>query len=190
MAASAVSVLTPDDLNDTDDAVLDVLNEGRVTPQYAADQMGVSRTYASERLKRLVEHAHVEKVAPGLYELVDDPRFKPVTIRFPDLDEENGFIEASYINASADILTTANGTEPMVTRVYHGSASENRFTEDGRRTIENIQQDGELTARVCVRFREEYHVEVGEIRWKRKNRDGDWMVSEIELGSEVNNECD
>ncbi|MEZ3163257.1 hypothetical protein [Halorubrum miltondacostae] len=36
--------------------------------------MGVSRTYASERLKRLVEHNHVEKIAPGLYELVDDPR--------------------------------------------------------------------------------------------------------------------
>ena len=74
MATSATGVLTPDDLNDTDDAVLDVLRTGRVTPQYAADEMGVSRTYASERLKRLVEHNHVEKVAPGLYELVDDPR--------------------------------------------------------------------------------------------------------------------
>lgn len=74
MATSATGVLTPDDLNDTDDAVLEVLRAGRVTPQYAAGEMGVSRTYASERLKRLVEHNHVEKVAPGLYELVDDPR--------------------------------------------------------------------------------------------------------------------
>ncbi|RLM67615.1 type IV toxin-antitoxin system AbiEi family antitoxin domain-containing protein [Halorubrum sp. Atlit-26R] len=74
MATSATGVLTPADLNDTDDAVLDVLRSGRVTPQYAADEMGVSRTYASERLKRLVEHNHVEKVAPGLYELIDDPR--------------------------------------------------------------------------------------------------------------------
>lgn len=73
MATSATGVLAPDDLNDTDTAVLDVLREGRVTPQYAADQMDVSRTYASERLKRLVEHKHVEKIAPGLYELVDDP---------------------------------------------------------------------------------------------------------------------
>jgi DNA-binding Lrp family transcriptional regulator len=74
MATSATGVLAPDDLNDTDIAVLDVLRKGRVTPQYAADQMDVSRTYASERLKRLVEHGHVEKVAPGLYELVEDPR--------------------------------------------------------------------------------------------------------------------
>ena len=74
MATSATGMLTPADLNDTDDAVLDVLRGGRVTPQYAADQMGVSRTYASERLKRLVEHNHVKKAAPGLYELVDDPR--------------------------------------------------------------------------------------------------------------------
>lgn len=74
MVTSATGVLTPDDLNDTDTAVLDVLRKGRVTPQYAADQMDVSRTYASERLKRLVEHGHVEKVAPGLYELVEDPR--------------------------------------------------------------------------------------------------------------------
>ena len=86
MATSATGVLTPADLNDTDDAVLDVLRSGRVTPQYAADEMGVSRTYASERLKRLVEHNHVEKVAPGLYELVDDPRDDTVEDD-ADLDE-------------------------------------------------------------------------------------------------------
>ncbi|GAA0539568.1 MarR family transcriptional regulator [Halorubrum ejinorense] len=74
MATSVTGVLTPADLNDTDNAVLDVLRGGRVTPQYAAEELDVSRTYASERLKRLVEHGHVEKVAPGLYELVEDPR--------------------------------------------------------------------------------------------------------------------
>lgn len=67
-------MLTVEDLNDTDTDVLDVLSSGRVTPQYVANELGISRTYASERLKRLTEHAHVEKVAPGLYELVDDPR--------------------------------------------------------------------------------------------------------------------
>ncbi|WP_306061321.1 winged helix-turn-helix domain-containing protein [Natronococcus wangiae] len=76
MAVKNVVVLTPDKLNSTDKRLLNVLQDGRVTPQYAADQLEISRTYASERLKRLVEHGHVEKLAPGLYELVDDPRKK------------------------------------------------------------------------------------------------------------------
>lgn len=67
-------MLGPEDLNDTDRRVLSVLAEGRVTPQFVAEQLGISRTYASERLTRLVEHNHVSKRAPGLYELVDDPR--------------------------------------------------------------------------------------------------------------------
>lgn len=74
MGKQSPGVLTPDDLNETDGKVLDVLREGRVTPQYVADELDVSRTYASERLKRLVEHGHVAKLASGLYELVDDPR--------------------------------------------------------------------------------------------------------------------
>jgi len=74
MASQPAGMLTRDDLNDTDGRVLDVLREGRVTPQYVADQLDVSRTYASERLKRLVEHDHVKKLASGLYELNSDPR--------------------------------------------------------------------------------------------------------------------
>lgn len=74
MASQPPGMLTRDDLNDTDGRVLDVLHEGRATPQYVADQLDVSRTYASERLKRLVEHGHVDKLASGLYELADDPR--------------------------------------------------------------------------------------------------------------------
>lgn len=95
MATSATGVLAPDDLNDTDIAVLDVLRKGRVTPQYAADQMDVSRTYASERLKRLVEHGHVEKVAPGLYELVEDPRegLPPRPYTEESLDHIRTFLE-------------------------------------------------------------------------------------------------
>lgn len=74
MAIQQNAMLTPDQLNGTDRRVLDVLTEGRVTPQYVANQLDISRTYASERLTRFVEHAHVEKIAPGLYELVEDPR--------------------------------------------------------------------------------------------------------------------
>lgn len=74
MGVQPTGVLTPDDLNSTDERVLDVLHEGRVTPQYVAEELDVSRTYASERLKRLVEHGHVSRPAGGLYELVNDPR--------------------------------------------------------------------------------------------------------------------
>lgn len=67
-------MLEESDCNETDELLVELLAEGRVTPQYAADAIGVSRTYASERLKRLVEHGHVERLTTGLYELVDDPR--------------------------------------------------------------------------------------------------------------------
>lgn len=67
-------MLDEDDLNDTDRELLAVLTDGRVTPTFAAEEAGVSREYASERLKRFLEHGHVQKLAAGLYELVDDPR--------------------------------------------------------------------------------------------------------------------
>ena len=73
-STSELVTLTPEDLNETDRAILDELNQGRVTPKYLADRLDVSRPYASDKLKRLVEHDHVEKIAPGLYELQDDPR--------------------------------------------------------------------------------------------------------------------
>lgn len=66
--------LEPSDLNATDEAILDELSKGRVTPQYIADQLDISRPYASEKLKRFLEHGHVEKLAPGLYQLQNDPR--------------------------------------------------------------------------------------------------------------------
>lgn len=131
MATSATGVLTPDDLNDTDDAVLDVLRTGRVTPQYAADEMGVSRTYASERLKRLVEHNHVEKVAPGLYELLDDPR--------DDVDQEDDVevLRARIAELEAQIEAArgrANATLEALERVDGEDAAEN-----ARATVEALE---------------------------------------------------
>ena len=66
--------LDPEHLNDTDEAILDALRDGRATPQHLADRIEITRPYASNKLTRLVEHGHVEKVAPGLYELANDPR--------------------------------------------------------------------------------------------------------------------
>jgi len=66
--------LDSEDLNGTDIAILNALEEGRVTPPLAGERAEVSREYATERLVRLKEHGHVERVHRGLYELMDDPR--------------------------------------------------------------------------------------------------------------------
>jgi hypothetical protein len=66
--------LSPEDLTDTDKKILEQLQEGRVTPQYLVSQLEISRTYASDKLRRLLEHGHVERLASGLYEIKDDPR--------------------------------------------------------------------------------------------------------------------
>ena len=68
--------LRPENINETDEAILDELAQGRVTPQYVADQLDISRPYASEKLKRFLEHNHVKRLASGLYELESDPRTK------------------------------------------------------------------------------------------------------------------
>lgn len=67
-------MLTPDDLGPADEKLLDMLSEGRITAPYAADETGYNTQYVRDRLSRLVEHGHVEKVYEGLYELTDDPR--------------------------------------------------------------------------------------------------------------------
>ena len=74
MSVKPAPVLNADDLNETDGLILDLLHEGRVTPTYAAEELGISREYASQRLTRLREHDVVEKLATGLYELREDPR--------------------------------------------------------------------------------------------------------------------
>ena len=79
MGTQPAPVLDESDLNDTDKRLLDLLHDGRITPQYAADELEISRTYSSERLKRLVEHGHVDRVAGGLYGLANDPRGDELT---------------------------------------------------------------------------------------------------------------
>lgn len=67
-------MLDEDDLGPADEALLDMLRDGRVTAPYAADETGYSLQYVRDRLGRLVEHGNARKVYEGLYELVDDPR--------------------------------------------------------------------------------------------------------------------
>jgi len=72
-------MLSPDDLIEIDEQLLEYLREGRVTPKYARlrlreDVDDYSRGYVQQRLARLVEHSHVENLRDsGLYDLVDDP---------------------------------------------------------------------------------------------------------------------
>ena len=74
MAAKAQPVLEPRQLNEADQEILDELHEGRASPSYLSEQTGVEQTYINQRLRRLDEHGHVENLARGLWELVDDPR--------------------------------------------------------------------------------------------------------------------
>lgn len=67
-------MLDNDDLGPADKALLDLLNEGRITAPYAAEETGYNLQYVRDRLGRFVEHGHVKKLYEGLYELVNDPR--------------------------------------------------------------------------------------------------------------------
>jgi len=58
------------DLNDTDHSILtEIAENGRATTRLLADVVGVSRTYAGDRVRRLLEHEYLEEVAPNLYDL-------------------------------------------------------------------------------------------------------------------------
>ena len=61
------------DLNPTDNAILEMLREGRCTPSYIADAHDYTRGNVKNRMDRLVEHGYVERIHRGLYELTDDP---------------------------------------------------------------------------------------------------------------------
>jgi DeoR/GlpR family transcriptional regulator of sugar metabolism len=69
-------MLTKDDLGPADEAILEMLQDGRVTAPYVAEETGYSLQYVRDRLSRLVEHGNARKVYEGLYELVEDPRTK------------------------------------------------------------------------------------------------------------------
>jgi Mn-dependent DtxR family transcriptional regulator len=61
------------ELNPTDEAVIEVLKEGRATPSYLAERTEYSRQNVTNRLRRLAEHGYVEKIHKGLYELQKEP---------------------------------------------------------------------------------------------------------------------
>ncbi|AUV82519.1 winged helix-turn-helix domain-containing protein [Salinigranum rubrum] len=61
-------------LNDTDITLIERLSQGRNVPANLAEEIGVSRQYVQQRLKRMEEHEVVRNIGRGVYELVEDPR--------------------------------------------------------------------------------------------------------------------
>lgn len=61
-------------LNDTDEAVVDMLQEGRNVPANIAEELDLTRQYIQQRLQRLEEHGYIRNIGRGVYELVEDPR--------------------------------------------------------------------------------------------------------------------
>jgi len=61
-------------LDETHRALLDMLQEGRITPSYAAAELDESRQFINSRLNDLLHGEHIQKLHRGLYELRDDPR--------------------------------------------------------------------------------------------------------------------
>ena len=77
MSATVIPMENPEeDLNETDEGILDLLSEGRETTGSMAEQLGKHPNYVRERLKWLRIHGlvkyHHEPTA--LHELVEDPR--------------------------------------------------------------------------------------------------------------------
>lgn len=59
--------------NECDEAILRYLEEGRVTSAYLETEIEWSRSYITQRLKRLEEHELVQNLGDtGLYELNTD----------------------------------------------------------------------------------------------------------------------
>ena len=65
------SEIDESEFTDTEIAILDMLEEGRCTPAYLADELDVTQEYVRNRLGDLKRLGLVTKVHRGLYELND-----------------------------------------------------------------------------------------------------------------------
>ena len=61
-------------LNETDQAIIAELREGRNVPSNIADEIGRNQQYTRDRIARLEEHGVVRNVGRGVYELVEQSR--------------------------------------------------------------------------------------------------------------------
>lgn len=63
------SEIDESEFTDTEIGILDMLEDGRCTPSYLADELEVSQEYVRDRLGDLKRLGLVEKVHRGLYEI-------------------------------------------------------------------------------------------------------------------------
>lgn len=63
-----------EDLSETERDILEMLEEGRCTPAYVAEEIDRSQEYVRERLRELARLGIVDNVHRGLYELADEER--------------------------------------------------------------------------------------------------------------------
>ena len=60
------------EFTETEIGILDMLEEGRCTPSYIADELDVSQEYIRDRLRDLKRLGLVSKVHRGLYEISEE----------------------------------------------------------------------------------------------------------------------
>ncbi|MFB6139667.1 MAG: MarR family transcriptional regulator [Halosimplex sp.] len=169
--------LTAADLNSTDHEVLDELRQGRVTPQFLANQLNITRQYSSERLKRLQEHQLVARIGSGLYELKDDPRWN-AQLRFLDLQEEferqSGFLPLEV----AVITESEEGIRFTIEDIASSQLKHNYFTDADRELLEQTGAPGDLLLQDRHgAVSDEYEVEY-ELEWRDVSSDR-WAVKHI-----------
>ena len=170
------------DLNEADEEILDVLQDGRNTPSILADWLGYSREYVAQRLRRLVEHGEVEKIGRGLY-------------GHPELEAEREAASAAeYTDTpengeSRPRGTASSGPEPR------GERTENRSADDADHggDVEAVQ-DGPDIERALDEVAEEAMPGSGEKQEQRREalraayeflRDADGVVTPKKFQQEV-----
>lgn len=63
------SEIDEEEFTETEIGILDMLEDGRCTPSYLADELDVSQEYVRDRLGDLKRLGLIEKVHRGLYEI-------------------------------------------------------------------------------------------------------------------------
>jgi hypothetical protein len=124
-------MLEPDDLSPTDEKILDMLRQGRVTAPFVADEKDVSLQYARDRLGRMVEHGNARKVYEGLYELVDDPR-------------DDGADQGNSAEPVADPVDDTDGFMPPVAALTFDKKANDKRVMVVEEWLEHVRQDGRV----------------------------------------------
>lgn len=188
------------DLNEADQKIKEVLQEGRNTPSNLASELGYTREYISQRLKRLREHDLVERVGRGLYEWSEDdisesdsseeagkPVGKPETEKTDTEVKEEIYEELDATEPPTDEINTpdiSSRVQEVVEDVAEGWDDDERLQNRKQAAAEVLHhavETGEAVGKsseIVEEVREKYPV-VGqneETYWRKNIRD---VLSEV-----------